>query len=210
MQINQYIDYTALKPEILETEIISLCQTAIEQQYFAVCVSPYYVEKAKSALEGAAVKVCSVVGFPSGMHLISTKAKEAEDLILCGADELDMVINISALKNRKMQYLKAELMAFTLICQQKKVVSKLIIESGLLSVDELRFICDICSDFSLDFVKTSTGFNGKGAELEKVRLMREWLRPEIAIKASGGIRDIETALAFIEAGATRIGTSAKL
>jgi deoxyribose-phosphate aldolase len=123
---------------------------------------------------------------------------------------LDMVINIAALKQRDTIYLKEEIGYFVEVCHKYKAVSKLIIESGLLSVDELKYICDICNEFELDFVKTSTGFNGEGAELDKVTLMRAFLRSEIGIKASGGIKNYETACAFIEAGATRIGTSAKI
>lgn len=210
MQINHYIDYTALKPDIWVSEIENLCNTAIEQQYYAVCVSPCYVELAKSHLQNTSVKICTVVGFPSGMNLLQTKMQEAEILCTQGADELDMVINISKLKNRDTSYLETEIQTFSEFCRQQNIVSKLILETGLLSVEELRYICDICNDFPLNFAKTSTGFNGKGAELEKVRLMREVLRSDILIKASGGIRDYETACAFIAAGANRIGTSAKI
>ena len=210
MNINTFIDYTALKPTTSAVEIELLCQTAIAQQYKAVCISPYYARKACILLAHSAVQVCSVVGFPSGMTTLTTKLQEAKELLDEGVNELDMVVNIAALKAKDSHYLKMEIRYFVELCHKYKAVSKLIIESGLLSIEELKYICDICNDFELNFVKTSTGFNGQGAELEKVKLMREFLRPELGIKASGGIKDYETARAFIEVGASRIGTSAKI
>jgi deoxyribose-phosphate aldolase len=210
MKINSFIDYTALKPTTSAADIALLCQTAIEQQYRTVCVSPYYVREARTLLVHSPVQVCTVIGFPSGMNTLTTKMQEAKELLEEGADELDMVVNIAALKAKDSNYLRREIRHLVELCHKYEAMSKLIIESGLLSVDELKYICDICNNFELNFVKTSTGFNGQGAELEKVKLMREFLRPELAIKASGGIKDYETACTFIKAGAMRIGTSAKI
>lgn len=205
--VASYIDYTILKIGTTTEQVDELCRQALEQQYAAVCVPPYYVPDAAAMLEGSEVKVCTVVGFPHGMHLTQTKLIEGEQLIQAGAQELDLVSNLSALRNQDHDFLKAEIGTFSELCRSHSVTSKVIIESGLLDFPELQIISEICVQSGIDIIKTSTGFAGVGAELEKVAYLREILPSETGIKASGGIRDLETAQAFIQAGATRIGTS---
>lgn len=205
--IHTYIDYTLLRPGCTRSQIAELCQQALDQQYAAACIPPWYTGTAVSLLSGSAVNVCTVVGFPHGMHLTETKLAEATHLIAAGAQELDLVSNLAALRSREWQAIGREIRDFVRLCRAHRVTSKIIIESGSLDLGEVARICDICSEAEADFVKTSTGFAERGAEIGKVAEMRRLLPPEIRIKASGGIRDYDTARQFIEAGADRIGTS---
>ncbi len=205
--IQTYLDYTLLRLGSTVSDIHQLCIEAVAKSCHAVCVPPTYVPGLRDHLEGSDVKLCTVVGFPHGMHMSSIKVTEARTLLDVGADELDMVANLGRFRSGDYGYTKAEIEGFVQQCQRRDAVSKVIIESGLLSFEEVERFCDICAEAGADFVKTSTGFAGVGAELEKVAHMREYLPDQVQIKASGGIRNIETAKAFIEAGATRIGAS---
>ena len=205
--IHTYIDYSLLKAKSTRAQVIALCETAVKQGYAAVCISPAYVALAMETVAARGPAVCSVIGFPHGLHLPETKLHEAERLSSLGATELDWVINLNQVANQEWGSLEQELQAFQDLCNQRRLVSKVIIESGLLEEKEIEQLCTICTSLGVTFVKTSTGFAGVGAELGKVRLMRNLLPASMQIKASGGIRDYETARAFIEAGATRIGTS---
>ncbi len=208
--LNEFIDYTLLKPFATEKEIEKLCATAIEQKYYAVCVPPMYIQKAIRLVREESIKVATVAAFPLGFYLPKQKAQEITEYVENGADEIDMVINLSALKSKQYDIIAEELTLAVEICSDEDVLLKIIIESGNLTEEEIKTVCEIAADAKVDFVKTSTGFLGTGAELEKVKLMREILPSYIKIKASGGIRTPEQALEFIKAGAARIGTSSIL
>lgn len=205
--IAPHIDYTRLKPGTTQAEVEALCMKARALGYAAACVSPYYLPVVAGYLQGSPVKPCTVIGFPHGLHYPDTKLEEARLMVEYGAKELDMVINLSALRSGDWDTLRTEVAGFQELCAAWRVTSKVIIESGLLDRDEIRTICDLCVEEEVNFVKTSTGFAAVGAELDKVAFLRETLPPQVQIKASGGIRTYSTALAFIEAGASRIGTS---
>jgi deoxyribose-phosphate aldolase len=205
--IAPYIDYTLLTPGITQAEIEALCKKARVLGYAAACVSPYFLPSAASYLAGSSVKPCTVIGFPHGLHHPDSKLAETRLMVEYGAKELDMVINLSALRSGDWDTLRIEVAGFQELCAAWRVTSKVIIESGLLDRDEIQKICDLCVAEAVNFVKTSTGFAAVGAELDKVAFLRDILPPQIQIKASGGIRNYSTALAFLEAGASRIGTS---
>ena len=210
--MNTHIDFTILKPGATNDQVEALCKTAIEKEYAAVCVPPHYVSMVKTILSNQTYKpqICTVIGFPHGMQSWNVKETESLECIQHGATELDIVSNTSMVKNGDWKAWHEEISAFTSVCKQHGVISKLIIETSLLSVEEIDKICELVQDTDLDFVKTSTGFVGDGAKLEIVRRMRKLLPSRFRIKASGGIRDIEKARAFIDAGADRIGTSTAL
>lgn len=205
MEINRYIDHTLLKPTASEKDIINLCKEAIEYKFYSVCVNSCYVRLAKEFTKNSNVKVCSVIGFPLGA--MSTKAKvfEAKQAVEDGADEIDMVINIGFLKSQN--YL-AVLKDITDVKNAiGKIPLKVILEISELSKNEIIKACEICLDAKADFVKTSTGFSKSGATLTAVRIMKKTVRENAKIKASGGIRDYDTAIKYIESGAERLGTS---
>ena len=199
------IDHTNLRLDALHSDIEILCKEAIQYKFASVCINPVYVSYAKSILKDENPKVCSVVGFPLGADSEEMKYAEARFLIFQGADEIDMVMNISLLKERKIDLVKNEI---------KKVVEaadgncvKVIIETSLLNQDEKALACNIVMESGAAFVKTSTGFSSPGATLEDVRLIKKVVGDRVGIKASGGIKTKNEALKLIEAGATRIGTS---
>jgi len=204
MQLEEMIDLTCLNPAAEEKEIDQLCFEGISHRFHAVVVHPCRVSLAVDRLKGSKVKVCSVVGFPSGCHLRGTKVDEAGRLVDLGADELDMVINIGWAKEKKWDEVGSEIHQVVKAAQNKCV--KVILETSLLNDEEIVRACQAAEEAGAHFVKTSTGFNG-GAVPETVRLMRETVSERIGVKASGGIRDRKTALEMIGAGATRIGTS---
>ena len=199
IDISRYIDHTNLKPYASKEDIIRLCDEAIQYNFYAVCVNPYRVKLAKDYLreKGADVRVASVIGFPLGATPTEVKVFEAKRALEDGADELDMVINIGALKDGDYEYVKNDIAE----------VVKVILETCYLTDEEKVKACELAKEAGADFVKTSTGFGTGGATVEDVRLMRKVVGPEMGVKASGGIRTYEQALAMIEAGATRIGTS---
>lgn len=205
MPINQYIDHTLLKPESTQEQIDHLLSEAVEYQFASVCINPTWVAHCAKTLAGTGVKVCTVVGFPLGANTSSVKAFETKDAIANGADEIDMVINVGQLKSGQYEVVKADIRAVVEASQDKLV--KVIIETCLLTNDEKVKACQLAVSAGADFVKTSTGFSAAGATVEDIVLMRETVGPNIGVKAAGGARSYEDAEAFIEAGATRIGTS---
>ena len=210
MNIATYIDHTILKPTTLTADVKALCEEANENSMAAVCVPPMFVKQAKSLLQNSNVKVATVIGFPFGYSAVEAKLAEVLLAIVDGADELDMVINISALKNNDWQYLAGEINAILPIIRTKKKVIKVIIETGLLSDEEIIKCCDLYGLAGVDFLKTSTGYAESGATVHAVKLIRKHLADTVKIKASGGIRTFKFAKELIEAGADRIGCSSSL
>lgn len=209
MKINQYIDHTALKADTNLSQIEKLCSEAKEFEFYSVCVNSYYVKKAIQLLAGSSVKVCTVVGFPLGASTMETKRFEAMKAVAEGAREIDMVMNISAAKSQDWQYVLDDMSSLAQVCHQQGALLKVILETALLTEEEKRMACELAVKAKVDFVKTSTGFSTGGATVEDVKLMRS-LVGNMGVKASGGIRDAETARKMIEAGATRLGTSASV
>lgn len=205
MEFNKYIDHTNLKNTATLKDIEKLCDEAIKYKFASVCVYPYYVPLAHSLLKDTNVEVCTVIGFPSGMSTRETKVYEAIDAIEKGATEIDMVINISALKNKDYEYIKEEIEEVRDAIDGK--VLKVIIETCLLTKDEIIKMTEICNETFVNFIKTSTGFSEYGARVEDIRLISEHKSDILEIKASGGIKTYDTAINMINAGATRIGTS---
>jgi deoxyribose-phosphate aldolase len=207
--ISSMIDHTLLKPDATKEDIKKLCDEAKEYKFFSVCINPQYVRLAKKCLNGSNVKVATVIGFPLGSNTKEVKAFEAQDAINNGADELDMVINIGALKDKEYDTVKDDIKAVVTTAKGKALV-KVIIETCLLEKEEKIAACKLALEAGADFVKTSTGFSTGGAKVEDIKLMKEVVKDKMGIKASGGIRDTKTALAMIEAGATRIGASSSI
>ncbi|KZE40078.1 2-deoxyribose-5-phosphate aldolase [Bhargavaea cecembensis] len=208
MSINvaSMIDHTLLKPEVTKEQIVKLCSEAREYQFASVCVNPYWVDTAASELSGSDVKVCTVIGFPLGAGTKETKAFETKDAIKKGAQEIDMVINIGALKSGDEETVEADIRAVVEAAAGQAIV-KVIIETCLLTDDEKIIACRLSKQAGADFVKTSTGFSTGGATVEDVALMRLTVGDEMGVKASGGVRSLEDLQAMAEAGATRIGAS---
>ncbi len=204
-EVAQKIDHTLLRPDATAPEISKLCEEAMAYSLFSVCVNPCFVSHAFELLRESSVKVCTVIGFPLGASETQVKSFEAECAVRLGADELDMVINIGALKNRDVELVLNDIRAVVGAAQGRPV--KTILETSLLTRDEKIAACQIAIEAGASFVKTSTGFSGGGATLEDVMLMREVVGENFGVKASGGIRDLETAQKMIQAGATRLGTS---
>lgn len=207
MLLNRYIDHTVLKPDASKAAIEALCQEAKSFEFMSVCVQPTWVSYAKSLLQNSVVKVCTVIGFPHGANTPQVKAFETQQAIENGADEVDMVINIGAVKSNDWALVQDDIATVVQVAKQHNVISKVIIESCLLTQDEKIRVCQIAKAVGADFVKTSTGFSTGGATVEDIRLMRETVGEQMGVKASGGIRSKEDALAMIEAGATRLGAS---
>ncbi len=203
----RYIDHTLLKQTSTLSQIRQLCDEALKYRFAAVCVPPSYVEVAKDKLETGGIKIATVVGFPFGYSHTEAKATEIELAIGNGADELDVVMNIGDLLNGNTDFLFNEINYCTQLCHERDAIIKVIVESGILTNEQIITACQICTDAGVDFVKTSTGYAEKGATIEAVQLMRKYLPKSIAIKASGGIKTYEQAKAFIDAGVSRIGTS---
>ncbi|AOF53038.1 deoxyribose-phosphate aldolase [Rodentibacter caecimuris] len=201
----KYIDHTALTAEKNEQDILTLCDEAMKYGFYSVCINSGYIPLAKEKLAGSEVKICTVVGFPLGANLTSVKAFETQEAIKAGANEIDMVINVGWIKSNKWQAVKEDIQAVLNACNG--VPLKVILETCLLSKEEIIKACEICRELGVIFVKTSTGFSKGGATVEDVALMKK-IVGNIGVKASGGVRDTKTALAMIEAGATRIGASA--
>ncbi|MGN6212315.1 deoxyribose-phosphate aldolase [Parafilimonas sp.] len=210
MQINRYIDHTILKPTTLITDIERVCSEAKQYNFAAVCVPPPFIKTAKQQLANTAVKTATVIGFPFGYSAIEAKLAETLLAIVDGADELDMVINLIALKNNDWQYLANEINHIIPAVKQNSKVIKLIIESGVLTDEEIIRCCELYAPAEIDFLKTSTGYAEKGASVHAVELMRKHLPEHIQIKASGGIKTYAFAQELIDAGATRIGCSSSV
>ena len=204
MNLAKYIDHTILKAVATKQDVTKLCAEAAQYGFASVCVNPFWVSLCADLLKGSGVKVCTVIGFPLGANASKVKAFEAELAIKEGADEVDMVINIGALKSGMFDVVKEDIAAVRESSKGKTL--KVIIETSYLTEEEKKTVCKICAECGVDFVKTSTGFSDAGAKAEDVKLMAE--ASGLAVKASGGIRSKEDALKMIEAGASRLGTSA--
>lgn len=208
--VASYIDHTLLKATCRSADIIQLCREAIEFKFAAVCVPPFLVKQAVRALKDSPVKIATVIGFPMGYSSIDSKLSEINTAILDGADELDTVINLIALKNGDWSYLEKEMLQQVELIHHKEKFVKVIVESSVLSKDELIRCCSLYGRLGIDYMKTSTGYAEKGASVSDVQLMRTELPPEVKIKASGGIRHFSFAMELIEAGASRLGCSASI
>lgn len=207
-ELARYIDHTLLKPEATRDQIRKLCDEALAHHFASVCVNPCWVRLCAEALRGSDVKVCTVIGFPLGATLSSVKAFEAEECIRQGAGEVDIVINIGALKSGDRQYVEDDIRFVVERAHALGALVKVIIETALLTQDEKVLACRLSQSAGADFVKTSTGFAGGGATAEDVALMRQVVGDAMGVKAAGGIRTYDDALRMIQAGANRLGTSA--
>ncbi len=208
MELNKYIEHTLLKQDATHDEVKKLLDEARENKFLGVCVNPCNVKFAHEYLKGTGVKIVTVIGFPLGQSTTEIKILETIDAVKNGADEIDMVLNAGKLKDGEFDYIVDEISKIKFACQGKAL--KVILETDLLTQDEIKKACELCIKGGADFVKTSTGFvkNGVGAKVEDVKLMYETVKSAgLQVKASGGIRDKETALKMIEAGAVRLGTS---
>jgi len=210
MHINRYIDHTILKPTTLIADVEKLCAEARQYAFAAVCIPPNFVKTAKSLLQESTVKTATVIGFPFGYSAVEAKIAETVLAMVDGADELDVVANISAIKNGDWLYIANEINHLMPVIKSKHKTIKVIIESGVLTNDEIIKCCDIYGAAGIDYLKTSTGYAEKGSTVEAVQLFRRYLPGQVQIKASGGIRDYAFAKQLIEAGATRLGCSASV
>ncbi len=207
-ELNKYIEHTLLKQDATTEDLNKLYEEAKKYNFRGVCINPAYVKSAKAALKDTDIKVVTVIGFPLGANKTEVKAFEASTAKADGADEIDMVINVTAIKDKNYDYVKEDIKAVKIACGD--IPLKVILETDLLTKDEIKTACELAAEAGADFVKTSTGFvkNGAGAKAEDVKLMYETVTPfGLKVKASGGIRDKETALKMIEAGAYSLGTS---
>lgn len=204
-----YIDHTILKADAQVKDVEKICKEAVEYKFASVCVNAANVKQVAELLKGSEVKVCTVVGFPLGATLPQVKAFEAQEAIKDGAHEVDMVINIGALKSGQLDVVEQDIKTVADACKNKALL-KVIIETCLLTDEEKVIACELSKKAGADFVKTSTGFSTGGATVEDIKLMRKTVGPTIGVKASGGVRDLDTSLKMIEAGATRIGASASV
>lgn len=210
MNLAPYIDHTLLKPDATPEQITLLCREAAEYRFASVCVPPCYVRQAAEQLHGTGVPVCTVIGFPLGYSLAKVKFFEAHQALTEGATELDMVINVGALKAGRLEEVEEEIGQLAELCHLRGALLKVIIETALLTDEEIITACRLCEEAGADFVKTSTGFASRGASVADIALMRRSLPEHIRIKASGGIRERALALALVQAGADRIGSSNSL
>jgi len=208
-QVARLIDHTLLKPEASREQIVALCDEARRFRFASVCVNPAYVALCASRLQDVAdVAVCSVVGFPLGATLPEAKTFEAERVIAAGAREVDMVMNVGALKSGDLDLLRSDIRAVAETAHARGAICKVILETGLLTDAEKETACQIAREAGADFVKTSTGFGPGGATVADIALMRRVVGPDMGVKASGGVRTYADVVALVEAGATRIGASA--
>lgn len=204
-ELAKYLDSTLLNNSAQLNDIKNLCQEAIQFGFKSVCINPYFVKYAKNELKNSDVLVCTVIGFPLGMNNLETKIFETKQAIIDGADEIDMVINVSELKNKNLEYCINEINMIKNVCQNK--ILKVIVETSQLNDEQKTIAANIVLSSNADFIKTSTGFIGEGAKVDDILKWKSILNNKKGIKASGGIRDYDTCLKFISSGATRIGTS---
>lgn len=204
--LNKYIDHTVLKPDVSEEKVIQLCKEAREWNFASVCINPCNIALAKKLLEGTDVKVCTVIGFPLGQNTTAMKVAETYDAYALGCDEFDMVINVGKLKDGCADYVRDEIAAVVKAAKGKTV--KVIIETGLLTDKEKALATRLSCEAGAHFVKTCTGFSAGVATVEDIRIMKQNVSENVQVKASAGIRNYKDALALIEAGADRLGTSA--
>ena len=210
MQLAPFIDHTVLAQATTNADVARVCAEARHYGFAAVCVPPVYVRQSMGFLKSSGVKVCTVIGFPFGYHTVAAKLEEAKQAVEDGADELDMVINLTALKNGDLGLLETEIEALATFSKAHARTLKVIIESGILTDAEIIVCCDICRRHPVAFVKTSTGFAAHGATVHAVQLMRRHLPSSMGIKASGGVKTAVFARELIGAGATRLGCSASV
>ena len=208
MLSTKLFDHTILKADATRKDVKRVCDEAMAYSFCSVCVNSYYVPYVANLLHGSDVKICSVVGFPLGAMSTRAKALEAKIAVMDGADEIDMVINVGALKDRDYSVVLEDIKAVKEACGEN--ILKVMIETCLLTDDEKVKACELAKEAGADFVKTSTGFSSAGAKVEDVRLMRETVGPDMGVKASGGIHDKELAKELVDAGANRLGTSATI
>ncbi len=206
--INKYIDHSALKPYLTYSDIEKACKEAIEYQFYSVCVNPFFVRRVYEILKDTDIKVCSVVGFPLGANTLKTKLIEATSACAEGAQELDIVWNIGAFKSGDYTYVEEELK--TIICYTPECIHKIIVETAYLTEEEKKKAVEIVINSGAEFIKTSTGFAPQGVTIEDVKLFKKLSKSKIKVKAAGGIKDLDTAIKMIEAGADRIGTSSSV
>ncbi len=210
MNIASYIDHTILKPDTTLAEVKQICKEAMEHKFASVCIPPYYVREAAQILEDSLVKTSTVIGFPFGFNAVPAKAEEIKRVLHEGADEVDAMININAVKSENWNYLRSEIDTIIMAAHLHGKKVKIILETGLLTEVEILKIIDICNPLLPDFIKTSTGFNGAGATTEMVAFLKKHIDSKIKVKASGGIKTTNSVQALIDAGASRIGTSSGL
>ena len=211
MQLSNLIEHTLLKSDSNIDQIKKLCQEAIENNFVGVCIPPFYVPDAKLFLTESPVSIVTVVGFPMGYTAISSKVEEVKRAIDEGADEIDMVANICAIKDAKWAHVRNDIDSVTRATHLKGKVMKVIFETGLLTIDEIKKLTEICAELDVNYIKTSTGIISGGATIESVKLMKMYSEgTNLKIKASGGIRTREFAEELVRAGASRLGTSASL
>ena len=196
-----------LKPEATADDIARLCQEAREWRFASVCVNPFWVSAAARALSGSPVRVCTVIGFPLGANLPENKVAEAKAALAQGATELDMVQNVGALRSGDLQTVQSEIRELAAVAHSANAIVKVILETSLLTKDQKITACHLAAQAGADFVKTSTGFSSAGATVPDIELMRQTVGPEVGVKASGGVRTLDTLRQMVVAGATRIGTS---
>ncbi len=210
MNLARMIDHTLLKPDAVRVEIEQLCAEALHYGFAGVCVNPSYVQTAAKLLRGSSVKVCAVIGFPLGATSTAAKVFETTQTLQDGAQEVDMVINVGMLKSGDCSFVRNDIAAVVEAARIRNAATKVILETCLLTDEEIIIVCSLAKDAGADFVKTSTGFSKGGATVHDISLMRKTVGAAIGVKASGGIRTREQALAMIAAGATRIGTSSSI
>ncbi|MGF1863430.1 deoxyribose-phosphate aldolase [Photobacterium profundum] len=206
--MNNYIDHTLLTSNANLEQVTTLCEEAKNHQFFSVCINPSFVSYCADQLKGSTVKVCTVIGFPLGANTTEVKIFETKDAIINGADEIDMVVNISDVLDNRWDKVEAEIAAIKEACND--TLLKVIFETCLLTNEQIVNLCELSKRAKADFVKTSTGFSSGGATVEHIQLMRDTVGPEMGVKASGGVRTLETTQTMITAGATRIGASASV
>jgi deoxyribose-phosphate aldolase len=207
MQLADKIDHTILKPDCTLAEVKSVCEEAKANSFYSVCIPPFYVKDAAQFLENNPTKVVTVVGFPMGYATTPAKVEEIKRAIDDGADEVDAVVNICAVKSGNWNYVRNDVESMTRIAHLRGKVVKIILETAMMTQDELERLCKVCIDAEVDFVKTSTGILAAGANVDIITWLRAQLPPSIKIKASGGVRSYQDAIRLLEAGASRLGSS---
>lgn len=210
MNISSLIDHTNLKPDCSQEDVDALCREAVFHQFATVCIPPYHVKHAQQLLEGETVKVATVIGFPMGYSATPSKVEEIKRALDDGADEVDVVVNVCAIKSEQWNYVRNDIDSMTRAVHLKGKTIKVIIEAGLLTEAEIRKVCAICESSGVNYVKNSSGINGGAASPELISFLRQLLPDKIKLKASGGIRTAEQARALIAAGASRLGSSSGL
>ena len=207
---SKLFDHTCLKADATEQDMIKLCKEAADHEFAMVAINPAQTQRCKELLKGTNVHVGAAIGFPLGQTPIAVKVFETQNAIENGADEIDYVINITELKEKNYDYIRREMESIVEICRKNNVISKVIFENCYLTEEEKRILCEIALDVKPDFIKTSTGFGTSGARVEDVKLMKSIVKDAVKVKAAGEIRDLDTCMKMIEAGAERIGTSSSI